>query len=446
MVGTLLNLRKLTTTSPSAPPTPEHLTRPVRAESRLSRLGSAVGAPLKGSPETFDGSSATLTDRSIGSGRPWKQFRRQSKSFSSAFASLFPLSPPATPTHTSSGASPAFISGMRPRFASERRKKQRHRDDGLKHRISYPLLLRESLENQAGRETWGARDETQKAPTPTTTAASSVSRCSSKREIRPRLHELGTRTPAAAPESTQTRSTMSPLYPCPLDITPVRGWMPSSLRRSSVSTAGSVDSTVTESSFAWVDFPSTMTMTIPIPSTERPTTLVARTTADAEGAPGEPAVSSLGLNSDPDPFRRSYDANDVFTARSGSAMRPFPPSTITRASRNPDGPAPGVAKRMLFWTSKDVAASDTLPAIPRALPPFRGEHLWTPQSTPRIRPTCSNQAKNDSKPAWSYETKFTQNGEAEPDSATTRVSLLSLTLAELSDEMAALSRTRTTER
>lgn len=489
MVGSLLNLRKRTVTSSCPPPTPKtpvravsssewrvrlktlwtpgvaklSQSRPARTVSRLSRVGLSVGASRKASPDTdssvvdLNGLSPTLTDTSIGSGRPWKQFRRQSKSFSSVFTSRwFPHTPPAAPATdltppTSSAASSASLSGLqpRPRFASERKKKRL--PDGLKHQISYPLLMRESLDNQTGRKSWGARDESQKAPMPTTATWSGP--YASERKSRPGLNELGT---FAAPPSSRSFliCAASPAAVCGVSQTgpnpspvsnPIDESRPLSTRASN-SSLGSVYSTVTGSSFAWVDFPSTMTMSVAAP---KPSMF--------SGPQSDPATVTPDFDSDP--FRRTCDQSDVFTAAPVTETCPFPTSTVTKAGREPDSPAAAVARRVLSWTSKDPGASADLPVTlqaKRTLPygqSMPDEHFLTPPPTPRAHSTFLDLANDDSElalselalPVQTREISATHADEGDQDSPT-RDSLLSQTLAELSDEMAALRRTQTVER
>lgn len=413
--------------------------------------------------------ASPLPNRSLGASfRPLKQIRRQSRSFSSAFTALFPPSPsPSTPAsgtttpqpqHSPTSLSP-FNPG-RPRVTSEKKKKtggrRGKRDDGIKRRISYPLLSRASCEQPdrvVVRESWGARDETQKAPTPSTLGhlaplpiPSNYKPCAdqSGSHVVPDWTAATTTITAPARASLAT-STQAVHHDAHHDDLAGRD----SASRFSASTAESIYSTAaTDSSADWVKFPSTTTVTATAeaPSVAAQFAVVTEdesTDLASSPSPGFDVQSGMGEHRD-----------ELLTAPSPEYRRkPAPPAT-TVAATTTNVFAPASAHTTLAWTSKDshtasMLQSNPTPKVQRNLPQSQtavAPHpLLTPPPTPLLVPVRSrlHTPENLEISPPKYTGLFSNTADtldAVRVADSTRDSLLSLTLAELSDEMAHIRR------
>ncbi|GAA5985677.1 hypothetical protein JCM10908_007065 [Rhodotorula pacifica] len=535
MVSSIFNLRKRAITladspSPSSPSPSSshpsspaaslsfsHSTRRSRAFSRLSRFGSLSSrrkdsSSLVASPASYtvtlvddDGASSplspTLTERSLGSfvgagGGPLKKkhqssHRRHSRSFSSVLTSIFPPSTSASsPPSPLSSRSPSLaptsplspVSSVRPRFTSERKKINKH--DGLKRRISYPLL-RESSDQPATRsEGWGARDETQKAPTPTpvltlsragTPTPLSTSRASSRSHacLLNGGDDFGSQAfPSAADHcagiSSSAASSLTPVSLRPRSAAsslsrsarPYHGGVAHLASRFSLSTeeeSACSTSTSIHSSGGWVEFPT---------ASNNAVASVDRFATVEEEEPIDPAFSAIGLDVKP-PVSSTLSSSqaqelDVFTST--------PPPSPEMYRKHPyagafvhegTGLAPfdeNTTSTTYSWTSKETTLVHGTPEATRTLPEATQKSqqqqcrlLMTPPPTPRILPFRPNPVRPDlaiTPPVhlWARDSlNLGRNYQWERKHESTRGSLLSITLAELSDEMANFRRTRYSE-
>lgn len=451
---------------------PDFQARPNPTMSRLSRLGGLTSRRKVDSllsPTTMtdpaedddDPFSLPVSSRSLGASlRPLKQIRRQSRSFSSAFTALFPPSSPspstpasgtATPLSSRSPASPLtpFIT-VRPRLTSEKKKKtggrRGKRNDGIKRRISYPLLSRASCDQPdrvVVRESWGTRDETQKSPTPCTLGhlaplpiTSNYESCmdQSGSPVVPEWTTMTTTTTTFVPQVPARASLATSTQAVHHDAHPGDLAGEDSASRFSASTAEeSIYSTATDSSATWVKFPSTMTVsaTAEAPSIVHFAGLAGDESTDLAYSPSLVLdVQSSGENGD-----------EILTAPSSPDFRcEPPPKTTTKIF------APASAPATLAWTSRD---SRTENALQSTATPKRQRHphrLLTPPPTPHLVPvrsrlhTPENLEISPPKYTGLVSSTAAHSHDDAPGGGSTRDSLLSLTLAELSDEMAHIRR------
>lgn len=432
--------------------------------SRLSRLGLTSRRKVDSllSPTTMtdpaedddDPFTSPFSNRSLGASfRPLKQIRRQSRSFSSAFTALFPPSPSpsilasgtATPQSSYSPASPLSpFNSVRPRLTSEKKKRtgggrrgKQREDDGIKRRISYPLLSRASCEQPDRvviRESWGARDETQKAPTPCTLGHSVPLPMSLQGG--PCAEQSGS---LVMPEWTTTTTIGTPLPQVPAQ----------SPTSSQADLAGkgenreSIYSTAaTDSSAVWAKFPSTMTVTATAkaPSVAQFAVLVGDESTDLTFSP------SLGFDAH---FGMGEHRDDLLTAPSPPEFHCEPPPAVATMKVF----APASAQTTLAWTSKDSTTTNMLlystpegqESLPHSRTTTQPHRLLTPPPTPLLVPVRSRLHTPEdleiSPPKYTGLFSSTANTlDAVRVADSTRDSLLSLTLAELSDEMAHIRR------
>ena len=434
--------------------------------SHLSRLGgltsrrkveSLLSPTTMTDPADYDDDPFTspLSNRSLGASfRPLKQIRRQSRSFSSAFTALFPPSPSpstpasgtATPKSSHSPASPLSpFNSVRPRLTSEKKKKKtgggrrgkQREDDGIKRRISYPLLSRASREQPdrvVVRESWGARDETQKAPTPRTHGLSAPLPMSLQGG--PCAEQSGS---LVMPEWTTTTTIGTPLPQVPAQ----------SPTSSQADLAGKGENreiiystAATDSSAVWVKFPSTMTVTATAeaPSVAQFAVLVGDGSTDLTFSPslGFDAQSGMGEHRD-----------EILTAPSPPEFHCEPPPAVATTKVF----APASAQTTLAWTSKDSTTTNMLlystperqGSLPRSQTTTQLHRFLTPPPTPLLVPDRSRlHTPEDLEISPPKYTGFFANNahtvDAAPRGESTRDSLLSLTLAELSDELAHIRR------
>jgi hypothetical protein len=406
--------------------------------------------------------SSPVSSRSLGASlRPLKQIRRQSRSFSSAFTALFPPSSPspstpasgtATPQSSRSPASPlAPFNSVRPRLTSEKKKKtggrRGKRDDGIKRRISYPLLSRASCDQPdrvVVRESWGTRDETQKAPTPCTLGhlaplpiTSNYESCmdQSGSPVVPEWTTMTTTTttfvpqvPARASLATSTQAVHHDAHPGDL-----AGNEDTASRFSASTAEESIYSTaVTDSSATWVKFPSTMTVSAiaEAPSIVHFAGLAGDESTDLAYSPSLVLdVQSSGEHGD-----------EILTAPSSPDFRCESPTTTTKIF------APASAPATLAWTSKDSRTENVLQSTATPKRQRHPHRLLTPPPTPHLVPVGSRLHTPEdleiSPPKYTGLVSSTaaHAHDDAPGGGSTRDSLLSLTLAELSDEMAHIRR------
>lgn len=440
--------------------------------SRLSRLGGLTSRRKVDSllsPTTMtdpaedddDPFSLPVSSRSLGASlRPLKQIRRQSRSFSSAFTALFPPSSPspstpasgtATPLSSRSPASPLtpFIT-VRPRLTSEKKKKtggrRGKRNDGIKRRISYPLLSRASCDQPdrvVVRESWGTRDETQKAPTPCTLGH--LAPLPAPFDFEPCLDQSGS--PVVTDWTAATTTTTSvPQVPARASLATstqavhhdahlgdLAGNEDTASRFSASTAEESIYSTAaTDSSATWVKFPSTMTVSAiaEAPSIVHFAGLAGNESTDLAYSPSLVLdVQSSGEHGD-----------EILTAPSSPDFRCEPPPKTTKIF------APASAPATLAWTSKDSPTENVLQSTATPKRQRHPHRLLTPPPTPHLVPVRSRLHTPEdleiSPPKYTGLVSSTaaHAHDDAPGGGSTRDSLLSLTLAELSDEMAHIRR------
>ena len=421
--------------------------------------------------------ASPVSNRSLGASfRPLKQIRRQSRSFSSAFTALFPPSSPspstpafgtATPQPQQAPASLSPFNTGRLRLTSEKRKKMGGRrgkqceEDGIKRRISYPLLSRASCEQPdrvVVRESWGARDETQKAPTPCTLGH--LAPLPTPFESRPCADQSGalvkpewitTTTTTATTSVSQSEAQASLATPSHARLADLAG-KDSAFRFSASTAEESINSTATDYSAAWVKFPSTMTVTS---AAEAPAGDAQF--ADLTEVQCADLVLSPSLGSDAQ--SETDDSGDAILTAPSPLPSPLPspgyhrdpPPLAAAATMTTKVSPPRTAQTSLAWTSRysgttGMLHSTATPRLQRSLPQMRHpRRLLTPPPTPHLVPVHSRLHTPDnmeiSPPKYSGLFSNTAHTlDAAPEADSTRDSLLSLTLAELSDEMAHIRR------
>lgn len=345
---------------------------------------------------------------------------------------MFPPSPPTSPPSPTVSISFSNLNRPRPRFASERKR------DGLKRQISYPLL-RESFDKLAGRDSWGARDESQRPPTPA--LALSGSTASSIREGSQALVQAGEFGTIAFPTTTTASSSVSSANDRSLQTDwirqPCSSNAPFPPSRFSTSTDESTYSKSSMSSCVWVEMPTATSS-----SSFEPFAPVREEESPVCG------YSALGLDI------RMEDSADVEYSRPtlplATTMNEDLLTTPTKSSR--------VYRRSgstLAWTSKDSPAQQqavgadkytdlALPETPK-LYPYSPRLVLTPPPTPylepvQISPLTMDLAFTPPSPLPVCHEESGQVDDLDETQDLTSVSLLSLTLAEMSENLAQISR------
>ncbi|BGP58278.1 hypothetical protein JCM8202v2_005939 [Rhodotorula sphaerocarpa] len=445
MVASLLNVRKRAITLADTPSVA--VRAPFRAFSRLSRLGLVTRHDsFAGDLVTSDVSASPqspTSPRSVAAGslRPLKQVRRQSRSFSSVLTSMFPASPP--PSSPPSPSVSVSFGRPRSRFGGEKK----NRRDGLKHRISYPVL-RESFDKGADRDSWGARDQSTRPPTPMNALDGSVSSYGGRRELpscASAFDSLGSASsPTTAPSSLSSssysqssRSLARSLFGqtdsghSSLRSHPPRPEAPFGqlLSRFSTSTDESVYSQSTASSGLWLDYPTTTTTTL-TPSPFAPV-------QEEDLFVPEYASNALGL-----------DIQAAAGQQHDDILESPPPSPEVSVKQTLFASSPSrFNDGNLTWTSQESTLVHRGGAEPAksgaevamsARRPKLASPVMTPPPTPRINAVVR------SPPSGELELTPTQSKTKhdymhqylgfEADQDMTSVSLLSLTLAELAEE------------